>query len=94
MTLKWACEKEAKEYEILKWTIVKNHDVFSWTDFDLGCTNVTKHSINQHRQRKTNQTNALQMTSSFERTVMENQIEQMQQKGIVQESNSPWGRHR
>ena len=31
-------------------TIVKNHDVFSWSNHDdLGCTNVSEHAINAGR---------------------------------------------
>jgi hypothetical protein len=86
--LKVGLRRESKEYETLRQLIAKNHDVFSWDDFDMGCTSVTEHEINTGSAKPIKQ--MPYKCPAALKTIMEQQIERMQKQGIIRESNSPW----
>jgi len=63
-------------------------DVFSLSEQDLGRTNMTRHHINTGNARPIKQ--QPRRTSPSKHAEIERQVEDLLQRGLVKESNSPW----
>ena len=79
-----------KDEEIveLKKLIFEYKDCFSWSENEIGKTNLIKHKINTGFSKPVKQ--PPYRVPSFVRNQIDNEVEKMLKNGIIRESNSPW----
>lgn len=81
-------ELENAELEELKALVTEFADVFALNDQELGCTTLTKHSIDTGDKRPIRQ--QPYRTPVIRRKKITEMIDQMKDQGVVQPSCSPW----
>ena len=78
----------AEEKSVLRTTLHEFADVFSKSEYDLGCTGLAKHTIDTGDARPIKQTLRRQPFAHLE--TIDKQVQDMLKTGIIEPSQSPW----
>lgn len=74
--------------EILKNLLQTYSDVFSHSEYDLGCTGLAKHNIDTGANKPIKQ--ALRRQPFAHQPIIDEQVKSMLENGIIEKSQSPW----
>src|ERR1043165_9429447 len=89
MLLKKVHESVVEEEKAELGQLLQNYsDVFSHSEYDLGCTSIAEHRIDTGANKPVKQ--ALRRQPYAHQPIIDEQVKAMLQNGVIEESQSPW----